>query len=117
VVLSDPFERTGRRTILNLGHTFGHALESASGYTVRHGDAVALGLLAALRLSGLDTQVVEKLLRPEPVAADADAAWASLKRDKKGESVFVLLEEPGRPVVTTLPDAAAREALEALIRK
>ena len=117
VVLSDPFERDGRRTILNLGHTFAHALESASGYTVRHGDAVALGLLAALRLSGLGTQGVEELLRPEPVAADPDAAWASLKRDKKGEGVFVLLEAPGKPVVTTLPDAAAREALEALIRK
>ena len=117
VVLSDPFERDGRRTILNLGHTFAHALESASGYTVRHGDAVALGLLAALRLSGLGTEVVEEFLRPEPVAADPDAAWASLKRDKKGEGVFVLLEAPGKPVVTTLPDAAAREALEALIRK
>ena len=56
-------------------------------------------------------------MRPEPVAADPDAAWASLKRDKKGEGVFVLLEAPGKPVVTTLPDAAAREALEALIRK
>ena len=56
-------------------------------------------------------------LAPEPVAADPDAAWASLKRDKKGEGVFVLLEAPGKPVVTTLPDAAAREALEALIRK
>ena len=117
VVLSDPFEREGRRTILNLGHTFAHALETGSGYTVSHGDAVALGLLAALRLSGLDTGVVEEILRPEPVAADPDAAWASLKRDKKGEGVFVLLEAPGKPVVTTLPDAAAREALEALIRK
>jgi 3-dehydroquinate synthetase/shikimate kinase len=117
VVLSDPFELEGRRTILNLGHTFAHALETGSGYTVSHGDAVALGLLAALRLSGLDTGVVEEILRPEPVAADPDAAWASLKRDKKGEGVFVLLEAPGTPVVTTLPDAAAREALEALIRK
>jgi shikimate kinase / 3-dehydroquinate synthase len=117
VVLSDPFELEGRRTILNLGHTFAHALETGSGYTVSHGDAVALGLLAALRLSGLDTGVVEEVLRPEPVAADPDAAWASLKRDKKGEGVFVLLEAPGKPIVTTLPDAAAREALEALIRK
>ncbi len=117
VVLSDPFEREGRRTILNLGHTFAHALESGSGYTVSHGEAVALGLLAALRLSGLGTEVVEELLRPEPVSADRDAAWAALKRDKKGEGVFVLLEEPGSPVVTTIPDDAARDALEALIRK
>jgi hypothetical protein len=56
-------------------------------------------------------------LCPEPVAADLDAAWAALKRDKKGEGVFVLLEAPGRPVVTTVPDDAARQALESLIRK
>jgi len=117
VVLSDPFEREGRRTILNLGHTFAHALEKGSGYTVTHGQAVALGLLAALRLSGVPTDLVEELLRPEPVAADLDAAWAALKRDKKGEGVFVLLETPGRPVVTSVPDAQAREALAALIRK
>jgi len=117
VVLSDPFELEGRRTILNLGHTFAHALETGSGYTVKHGEAVALGLLAALRLSGLETTVVEEVLRPEPVAADRDAAWAALKRDKKGEGVFVLLEAPGRPVVTTASDDDARRALEALIRK
>jgi shikimate kinase / 3-dehydroquinate synthase len=117
VVLSDPYEREGRRTILNLGHTFAHALETGSGYTVKHGDAVALGLLAALRLSGLETTVVEEVLRPEPVAADRDAAWAALKRDKKGEGVFVLLEAPGKPVVTTVSDDEARRALGALIRK
>jgi shikimate kinase/3-dehydroquinate synthase len=117
VVLSDPFEREGRRTILNLGHTFAHALEMGSGYTVTHGEAVALGLLAALRLSGLPTDQVEELLAPVPVAADPAAAWSALKRDKKGEGVFVLLEAPGRPVVTTLPDDEARRALGALIRK
>jgi shikimate kinase/3-dehydroquinate synthase len=117
VVLSDPYETKGRRTILNLGHTFAHALETGSGYTVRHGDAVALGLLAALRLSGQPTEVVEELLRPERVWADPDAAWAALKRDKKGEGVFVLLEAPGKPVVTTVPDEDARRALEALIQK
>jgi shikimate kinase/3-dehydroquinate synthase len=117
VVLSDPYEREGRRTVLNLGHTFAHALETGSGYTVAHGEAVALGLLAALRLSGLETTVVEDVLRPEPVAADREAAWAALKRDKKGEGVFVLLEAPGKPVVTTVEDDEARRALDALIRK
>jgi 3-dehydroquinate synthetase/shikimate kinase len=116
VVLSDPFEQ-GRRRILNLGHTFAHALETGSGYTVRHGDAVALGLLAALRLSGQPTDVVEEVLEPRPVRADPNAAWAALKRDKKGEGVFVLLEAPGRPTITTVPDEDARRALEALIQK
>ncbi len=117
VVLSDPYEREGRRTVLNLGHTFAHALEAGSGYAVSHGEAVALGLLAALRLSGLPTDVVEEALRPQPVAADPDLAWAALKRDKKGEGVFVLLEAPGKPVVTTVPEADARRALAELIRK
>jgi shikimate kinase/3-dehydroquinate synthase len=116
VVLSDPYEQD-RRRVLNLGHTFAHALETGSGYTVRHGDAVALGLLAALRLSGQPTDVVEEVLGPKPVRADPDAAWAALKRDKKGEGVFVLLEGPGRPVITTMPDRDAREALDALIAK
>jgi shikimate kinase/3-dehydroquinate synthase len=116
VVISDPYERD-RRRILNLGHTFAHALETGSGYTVRHGDAVALGLLAALRLSGQPTDVVDKMLEPKPVRADPDAAWASLKRDKKGEGVFILLEAPGRPVITTVPDKDARAALDSLIAK
>jgi 3-dehydroquinate synthetase/shikimate kinase len=116
VVLSDPYETEGRRTVLNLGHTFAHALEAGSGYAVSHGEAVALGLLAALRLSGLPTDSVEEVLRPEPVAADPDAAWAALKRDKKGEGVFVLLEAPGRPIVMTVSDADARRALHALVR-
>ena len=84
VVLSDPYETEGRRAWLNLGHTFAHALEAGSGYRVSHGDAVALGLLAALRLSGRPTDVVEEILRPQPVAADLDVAWSALKRDKKG---------------------------------
>ena len=117
VVLSDPYETEGRRTVLNLGHTFAHALEAGSAYGVAHGEAVALGLLAALRLSGQPTDAVEEVLRPEPVEADSEAAWAALKRDKKGESVFVLLEKPGKAVVTTVPDVDARRALDALIRK
>jgi shikimate kinase/3-dehydroquinate synthase len=117
VCLADPYEQSGRRTVLNLGHTFAHALEAGSRYQVAHGEAVALGLLAAMRLSDQPTDVVEEVLRPEPVEADRDAAWAALKQDKKGESVFVLLEGPGRPVVANVPDAEARRALEALIRK
>ena len=114
VCLRDPFDR-GPRRVLNLGHTFAHALEAASGYTVSHGRAVALGLTAALRLSGMSARVVEDLLRPEPVKVNRDDAWAALKRDKKGDGVYVLLEGPGQPVVTTLPDDDARRALDTLI--
>src|SRR5262245_12272158 len=120
VCLRDPYER-GDRTQLNLGHTFAHALETASGYEVAHGHAVALGLLAALRLSELEAAAatVEELLAPELVSVDRDVAWAALQRDKKargGQVNLVLLDAPGAPRVTSEvePDRV-RAALDALI--
>jgi shikimate kinase/3-dehydroquinate synthase len=120
VCLRDPYER-GDRAQLNLGHTFAHALEAASGYAVQHGQAVALGLLAALRLSDLEQEAktVEALLAPAPVPADHDAAWAVLQRDKKardGRIRLVLLDAPGKPRVTSdLEPERVRAALDALI--
>jgi 3-dehydroquinate synthetase/shikimate kinase len=119
VCLRDPYD-LGPRKALNLGHTFAHALEAAGGYdAVTHGRAVALGLLAALRLSGLDTQPVERILRPTPVRVDRDRAWAALRRDKKtadGRVRLVLLEAPGKPRLDAeLPDSDVRGALDALI--
>jgi len=119
VCLRDPHDR-GPRNVLNLGHTFAHALEAAAAYEgVTHGSAVALGLLAALRLSGLDTGPVEEVLRPERVRVDRDRAWAALKRDKKAENGrvrLVLLEAPGKPVHgVERPEAEVRAALDELI--
>jgi shikimate kinase / 3-dehydroquinate synthase len=121
ICLRDPRE-LGAREVLNLGHTFAHALEAAAAYEhVPHGQAVALGLLAALRVSGLETGEVERLLRPEPVRVDPDRAWAALQRDKKareGRIRLVLLEAPGRPLVgAEVPEAQVRRALDQLIAK
>jgi shikimate kinase/3-dehydroquinate synthase len=118
VCLRDPHDR-GERAQLNLGHTFAHALEAAAGFDLPHGRAVALGLLAALRLSGLETTVVDEVLRPEPVPVDRERAWAALARDKKvvgGVPRLTLLEAPGRPRLgAELPEADIRAALDALI--
>ena len=118
VCLRDPYDR-GERNQLNLGHTFAHALEAAAGFELPHGRAVALGLLAALRLSGLDTAVVEEQLRPEPVRVDRARAWAALARDKKAEAgvpKLVLLDAPGRPRIgVELPEQDVRAALDSVI--
>ena len=118
ICLRDPYER-GERTALNLGHTFAHALEAAAGYEgLTHGRAVALGLLAALRLSGRDTKVVEEVLRPQPVGVDRERAWEAMKRDKKardGVPLFVLLGDDGPRIGVAVPEEDARRELDRLI--
>ncbi len=116
ICLRDPYDRRERR-FLNLGHTFAHALEAAADFDLPHGEAVALGLLAALRLSGRDTKPVEDALDPKPVGVDPERAWQALLRDKKrehGEIVLVLLGDDG-PVVEPREPEAVRAALETLI--
>ena len=97
----------GLRQVLNLGHTVAHAIETSTGYAqYRHGEAVALGLLAALRLSANDQlrEEVRDLLRRHGLpttldGTDPDAVVMATARDKKrlgdGPVPFVLLETPG----------------------
>jgi shikimate kinase/3-dehydroquinate synthase len=108
VVASDERD-SGRRAVLNLGHTVGHAIEAATGYSrYRHGEAVGLGLLAALRLSGADAlrdEVVGILASHGlPISLESSVEVGrvidAIARDKKAteEGVgFVLLAEPGEP--------------------
>jgi shikimate kinase/3-dehydroquinate synthase len=119
---------SGRRQVLNLGHTVGHAIETATGYgRYRHGEAVGLGLLATLRLSGqpqLRGQVSELLAaRGLPVRleeADVDAVLEAIHRDKKrlGADVpFVLVDRPGEVNYgRAVPAAELRAAVEELTR-
>ncbi len=118
----------GLRAALNLGHTVGHAIEAANGYSrYRHGEAIGLGLLAALRLSDAAElrDEIETILAQHglPVALapeiEVDAVLEALGRDKKrtAEGVaFVLLSEPGKPRVGELLDQArVRAAVEELL--
>jgi len=117
----------GLRHVLNLGHTVGHAVEAATEYKrFRHGEAVGLGLLAALRLSDatdLRTEVEGLLQRHRlPLGLDrgvsVDDVLEALQHDKKrtADGVgFVLLSEPGKPRVGQLVDPAkVRAAVEEL---
>jgi 3-dehydroquinate synthetase len=117
----------GRRAVLNLGHTVGHAIEAATGYgRYRHGEAIALGLLAALQLSdaGELREEVSALFARHGLptsldpAVDVDPVIDAVERDKKrtAEGVkFVLLARPGEPRPGQGVDPAAlRAAVEEL---
>jgi shikimate kinase/3-dehydroquinate synthase len=114
--LRDPYDR-GVRQWLNLGHTFAHALEAAADFALPHGEAVALGLLAALRLSGRDTSPVVDALDPRPVRVDRDRAWEALQRDKKrsGTAINLVLLGDDGPYVDARPADEVRAALDTLI--
>jgi shikimate kinase/3-dehydroquinate synthase len=117
VCIRDPHDH-GERKMLNLGHTFAHALEAGARYGISHGDAVALGLVAALRLSGLETDAVEEVLAPQPAPVDREVAWEALQRDKKGPLRLVLLDALGEPRIDVeLPAEQVRAALNQLIAK
>lgn len=125
-VVAEDERDSGLREILNLGHTVGHAIEAASGYgRYRHGEAIGLGLLAALRLSGaadLRDEVEEILQRhglPTTLdpAIEVDDILDALQRDKKRTAAgvgFVLLAEPGEPRTgqTLDPDTVRAAVLE-----
>ena len=112
VVEVDPFEM-GIRAHLNLGHTFGHAIEKVTGYAVPHGEAVAIGIVKAARLSrnlGLidDALVAEiktifwKIGLPTDIAVDAERCYAAMATDKKwkaGQSRLIVLKGLGEAAI------------------
>ena len=117
IVAQDPTEK-GLRKILNFGHTLGHAIEShclTADYPLLHGEAVALGMTAALWLSvkqcGLDERVLQDYEQQLPMLlseanlnlteADVEPILSYLALDKKnkgGKPQFVLLEKVGKPI-------------------
>ena len=130
VVQEDPFEQ-GRRATLNLGHTFGHAIEQVSGYTIRHGEGVAMGLVAAANLSaGLEycdptlqlriEAVLTRLNLPTRIPANLphEALFQATGSDKKkaaGQLRFVLLRAVGDVFVTgDVAETAVYQTLSAV---
>jgi len=106
VVEKDPFESTGERQKLNLGHTIGHAIESATKGKLSHGEAVAIGLVGTAKLS-----VAMKMLAPQKAQEIVDTVkmlglptqakqvntndvLQAMEMDKKGDS-FVLIKDIG----------------------
>ncbi len=112
IVAQDEKEQ-GLRMILNFGHTFGHALEAYSDYQdFKHGEAVAIGILCALRLSPLEDQALltkteylfEQLGLPTrlPSHYNHDKLIALMQHDKKkrqGQLNFILLKSAGNAII------------------
>ena len=134
IVSKDEREKRSIRTILNYGHTIGHAIEAAHGYSnaYSHGEAVGLGMIAAARMSqrlGIfsdgDVSKIEKLigdfgLPVKMKKADMGKIMGSLSRDKKfirGVNRFVLPVKIGRAVVKeAIPEPLIREEIKKLYR-
>jgi 3-dehydroquinate synthase len=128
VVEADPYEQ-GRRAVLNLGHTFGHAFERLSAYQLRHGEAVSMGMAAAARLA-VDlgrcpphvarrvTGLLDHLELPTALPEYApEAVWDAMTADKKKQGArlrFVLPLDIGRVEVF---DDVPREAVLAVLKK
>ena len=129
VVEADPFEKA-ERAHLNFGHTFGHAFEKVSNYQYSHGEAVALGIVAASHLACdlgmLDAAMVQRIIRLLSAAGlptgkltlDADACVAAMAFDKKnleGSIRFVLPDQLGHVVIRNdIPTSAVIRAIACL---
>ncbi len=134
VVKADERDTTGRRALLNLGHTFAHAIETTSGLGhYLHGEAVAIGLVGAARLShrlGLTRQdlspritaLLKKLQLPVYLpGGQLSNLLEAIKYDKKftsGQNAFVLLKGIGRcALVKGVPAEAIRETFKSLLKE
>ena len=138
-VVSRDERETGERALLNLGHTFGHALEAATGFSDRlfHGEGVAIGMTLAAQFSarlgmigeadalrverhlveaGLPTRLQDIAGFAQEGLADADALMALMAQDKKvkrGKLTFILLEAVGRAVIAKdVEPASVRDFLQ-----
>jgi 3-dehydroquinate synthase len=117
-VVTGDLREAGRREILNYGHTLGHAIERVENYRIRHGEAVAVGMVYAAELGRLAGRLdAGTLHRHRRILADAGlptsylpSAWPALRKamtvDKKARGAvlrFVVLEGPARPVILADP--------------
>jgi 3-dehydroquinate synthase len=129
IIQEDPFEKS-RRAVLNLGHTFGHAFEAVANFQLRHGDAVGIGLVAAVRtaiLLGICSPSVEgrviSVLRRFDIPARFDgfapetirAAMNTDKKRRSGQLRFILPQAIGSVVIRDdVPEGVITRVLASL---
>jgi 3-dehydroquinate synthase len=132
IVEIDEMEQTGQRAILNFGHTVGHALEAASGFKGSHGQAVAMGMVAAAMISqrlgsldASDVQSIRSLLQKFELPTSCsglspEALSETIRFDKKttlGQTRWVLVEGIGRGITgQTVDEDIVKKVLKELCR-
>ena len=124
-IVKEDLKERGKRMLLNLGHTLGHAIEKVSKYSVKHGLAVTIGLMGSAligeKLYGFDAHKVERLLDrfglPKIHSFNPQALLEAVKLDKKawyGKPVFVIPIEIGKLVIARVDENLILEVLERL---
>ena len=107
-VLGDE-QDNGKRQFLNLGHTFGHAVELCSGFTLTHGQGVGVGMVMAARAAGLDPGIIEDAclacglpIRVPYSASELAAAALHDKKRRGGKITLVMPEAIGKCILKTI---------------
>jgi shikimate kinase/3-dehydroquinate synthase len=132
-IVSGDEREGGNRAVLNYGHTVGHALEAAAGFgRLLHGEAVALGMLAAGRLSirvlecpagdiGWQDEMIARCSLPTTLVFDPEQVLGHMRADKKhvgGRLGWVLLERRGHPLSDQgVGDAEVRAAIDSVLAR
>ncbi|HHV58319.1 MAG TPA: 3-dehydroquinate synthase [Firmicutes bacterium] len=130
-VVEEDERETGRRALLNFGHTLGHVLEAASGFTLPHGAAVARGMAVeaelARRLGLLSSEEVQRLqeligraglstaLSPAPSWEEARPLLYRDKKVRDGRLIFALPQGLGRGRVVPVPEGAVEQLWRDLV--
>ncbi|MCX8025703.1 MAG: 3-dehydroquinate synthase [Thermanaerothrix sp.] len=131
VVQADPYEN-GLRAVLNFGHTIGHALETLSGYTIRHGEAVSIGMAAESKLAEqlgiISSEEVERIIELinrwalpvyHPLLENGDRLLSVIRYDKKhrqGKLRWALPYRIGKvDLVSGVGERVVKEAISSLV--
>ena len=132
IVEKDPYEQ-GRRAVLNLGHTVGHALETLSRFTLRHGEAVSIGMVAAARIAvtmGLAERSMTERLEgalagwglpvrcaiPGRSRLETNAVWGAMGHDKKRRRGRLRWVLPSKIGEVTIRDDVGKEVVLGVLR-
>lgn len=126
-IVEEDEKEKGKRSLLNYGHTFGHAIESLNRYRITHAEAVLAGMILAARLSAklgilssddlrMQNSLLQRIMKPDIERLDAEDMLEEMAKDKKhaARPRYILLKGIGNAAIEEdVPEKTVREVLEA----